>query len=81
MYIMGNASNLRKNATWSTILDDLEEQELIGQGLPIICARHPEQVNLISKPGELRRYAPEGGCLLPCGYQLNCGHVCPSVVS
>ncbi|PPQ89247.1 hypothetical protein CVT25_001326 [Psilocybe cyanescens] len=59
MYIMGNASNLRKNSTWSTILDDLEEQELIGQGFPIICARHPEQVNLISKPGDLSRYAPE----------------------
>ncbi|KAH9478522.1 NFX1-type zinc finger-containing protein 1 [Psilocybe cubensis] len=53
MYIMGNASNLRKNTTWSTILDDLEDQGLIGQGFPIICARHPDQVNLISKPGDL----------------------------
>ncbi|KIJ51765.1 hypothetical protein M422DRAFT_203039 [Sphaerobolus stellatus SS14] len=79
LYILGNASNLRKNPTWLKIIQELEEHQQIGIGFPIRCARHPEQVQMISQPGELNRYAPEGGCLLPCGTQLPCGHICPSL--
>ena len=60
LYIMGNASNLRKNSTWRTILDDMEKQGQIGFGFPTICARHPEQVRLISEPGQLETIAPLG---------------------
>ncbi|KAF8997694.1 hypothetical protein BDQ17DRAFT_1428824 [Cyathus striatus] len=35
MYILGNASNLRKNKTWSTILDEMELGGQIGTGIPI----------------------------------------------
>lgn len=81
LYVLGNASNLRKNKTWSTVLDEMELRGQIGPGIPIICPRHPDQTQLVSKPGDLTRYAPSGGCLLPCGTQLPCGHICPSVVS
>lgn len=81
LYILGNASNLRRNETWSTIVDDLEARDQIGPALPIVCPRHPNEVRLISEPGELDRHAPYGGCLEPCGSQLPCGHTCPSVVS
>ena len=60
LYIMGNASNLRKNATWSTILDEMEKHGQIGYGFPIVCARHPEQVKFISEPGQLPEVAPLG---------------------
>ncbi|KIP03942.1 hypothetical protein PHLGIDRAFT_76808 [Phlebiopsis gigantea 11061_1 CR5-6] len=80
LFILGNASNLRKNKTWSTVLDEMEARGQIGPTLPIICPRHPNEVQEISKPGELSRFAPGGGCLLPCGTQLPCGHICPSVV-
>ena len=80
LYILGNASNLRKNKTWSTVLDGMEANGQIGPTLPIVCPRHPNEVQAVSKPGELGRFAPGGGCLLPCGTQLPCGHVCPSVV-
>ena len=80
LYIMGNASNLRKNPTWSTIIDELEDRDQIGTAFPIICVRHPDQAQLVSKPGELSRFAPAGGCLLPCAAKMPCGHVCPSVV-
>ena len=57
---MGNASNLRKNSTWSTILDEMEREEQIGFGFPIVCARHPDQVKIISEPGQLPKVAPLG---------------------
>ena len=57
---MGNASNLRRNTTWSTILDEMEKDGQIGFGFPIVCARHPEQVKHISEPGQLPKIAPLG---------------------
>ncbi|GBE80241.1 hypothetical protein SCP_0214510 [Sparassis crispa] len=78
LYILGNASNLRKNPTWSTIVDEMEARDQIGTGFPTICPRHPDQTQVISQPGELNRLSPGGGCLLPCGFRLGCGHICPS---
>ncbi|PIL26781.1 hypothetical protein GSI_11117 [Ganoderma sinense ZZ0214-1] len=78
LFVLGNASNLRRNPTWSTILDEMESRDQIGPAFPIICPRHPDQVQLISKPGELPLYAPGGGCVLPCNARLSCGHNCPS---
>ena len=57
---MGNASNLRRNPTWSTILDEMEKEGQIDFGFPIVCARHPEQVKLVSEPGLLPKIAPLG---------------------
>ncbi|KAJ3852101.1 hypothetical protein EV368DRAFT_65176, partial [Lentinula lateritia] len=79
LYVMGNASNLRQNETWRTIIDGMEQAGQIGFGFPIVCPRHPEQQNIITEPEQLRRRSPEGGCLLNCGYRMDCGHVCPSV--
>ncbi len=80
LFILGNAANLRKNTTWSTILDEMEVRGQIGTGFPIACPRHPEQTSFITKPGELSIVAPAGGCLLPCGFRMSCGHICPSAV-
>jgi len=60
LYIMGNASNLRKNPTWFGILDEMEKHGQIWFGFPIVCARHPEQVRLVSEPGQLPKIAPLG---------------------
>ncbi|KAI0816803.1 hypothetical protein BC628DRAFT_1334253 [Trametes gibbosa] len=79
LYVMGNAANLRRNSTWSIILDGMEDRNQIGCGFPIRCPRHPAQASVITKPGQLSIVAPVGGCLLPCGFRMNCGHICPSV--
>ncbi|KAI9451304.1 hypothetical protein BJY52DRAFT_119999 [Lactarius psammicola] len=79
LYILGNASNLRKNETWRTVLDEMEKEDQLGYAFPIICPRHPNTRHLISEPGHLPMHAPEGGCLRPCEYRLSCGHVCPSM--
>jgi hypothetical protein len=81
MYILGNASNLRKNETWKAVLDEMENKDQIGYAFPISCPRHPTTRRSVTKPGELPTLAPEGGCLRPCEFRLACGHVCPSMVS
>ncbi|KAF9534563.1 hypothetical protein CPB83DRAFT_755097 [Crepidotus variabilis] len=78
-YILGNSSNLRRNATWSILLDEMEKKGQIGPELPIVCPRHPNEVRYIKGPDEIPRCAPEGGCLAACTYQLKCGHTCQSV--
>ncbi|KAH9014346.1 hypothetical protein EDB85DRAFT_875353 [Lactarius pseudohatsudake] len=79
LYILGNASNLRKSETWRTVLDEMEKEDQLDYGFPIVCPRHPQSRQLISKPGQLPTHAPKGGCLQPCEYRLWCGHVCPSI--
>ncbi|KAK0433784.1 hypothetical protein EV421DRAFT_1718181 [Armillaria borealis] len=79
LYILGNASNLRQNPTWKTIIDEMEQRDQIGFGFPVICPRHPEQRSIITEPGQLSVVAPEGGCCLPCDYRMDCGHNCPSM--
>ncbi|KAF8629392.1 hypothetical protein AX15_003447 [Amanita polypyramis BW_CC] len=78
LYILGNAAQLAsKSRMWRIVLDELRHQGNIGEALPAACYRHPENVNYISRPGQLSHFAPDGGCLLSCDYRLKCGHVCP----
>ncbi|KAI9431019.1 hypothetical protein H4582DRAFT_1823204 [Lactarius indigo] len=79
LYIFGNASNLRKNETWRTVLDEMEKEDQLGHGFPIICSRHPTTRQLITKPGQIPTHAPEGGCLRRCEDSLPCGHACTSM--
>jgi hypothetical protein len=58
----------------------MERADQIGYEIPIVCPRHPSITHLISEPGELPEFAPEGGCVTPCESVLPCGHICPSVV-
>ncbi|KAL0563436.1 hypothetical protein V5O48_018631, partial [Marasmius crinis-equi] len=68
LYVLGNASNLRKNATWKTIIDEMDAKEQIGFGIPICCPRHPDRTSIITVPGELSQKAPEV-CGEPCSDQ------------
>lgn len=61
LYILGNASELSgQSSTWATVVDELTEQGALGNQLPIVCHRHPEEVGFISKPGDLPRLSPDG---------------------
>ena len=83
--LVGNADTLRnaKNnrrgrELWSGVLDRLKASDSLKRGLPIICQRHKEAaVTLVCTPEHFAQFCPEGGCHLPCGKQLPCGHVCP----
>ena len=65
---------------WSQIIDEMENEDQVVDALQLICPRHPDQTQLITKPGEIGRFCPGGGCLLPCATQMPCGHICPSSV-
>lgn len=60
LYIMGNASNLQKNPTWHTILDEMEKEGQIRFGFPIVCTQHLDQGKNITEPGQLPKIAPLG---------------------
>ena len=58
---MGNAQNLSaKSKMWRTVLDDLTRRDCLGSAFPVVCQRHPDVVQHISKPGKLPRLAPDG---------------------
>ncbi|OAX35179.1 hypothetical protein K503DRAFT_868436 [Rhizopogon vinicolor AM-OR11-026] len=78
LFIFGNAANLAsRSPMWQRIIDELETNEALGPALPVACHRHPETLEYVSKPGQLPQLAPDGGCMRPCDFRLNCGHVCP----
>ncbi|OBZ70961.1 hypothetical protein A0H81_09027 [Grifola frondosa] len=78
LYILGNATNLAsRSSMWRTVLEELGKEECLGDAFPVICQRHPNNVEEVSRPGQLPMIAPDGGCLLQCDMRLNCGHLCP----
>ncbi|KIP05604.1 hypothetical protein PHLGIDRAFT_147296 [Phlebiopsis gigantea 11061_1 CR5-6] len=78
MYVLGNARDLRtRSSMWGKVLSRLEQDDCVGPALPVVCHRHQEVIEWISKPGQLGRVAPDGGCLQQCDSMLSCGHLCP----
>jgi hypothetical protein len=78
MFILGNAEQLgSRSKMWKTVIQELQEADCCGPALPIACHQHPRDIKLIKDPGQLPRYAPDGGCLLQCNARLKCGHMCP----
>jgi hypothetical protein len=45
---------------WGKIIEELEEKDLVGPALPIVCHRHPNEVKYVSEPGQLPQIAPDG---------------------
>ncbi|KAL5513488.1 hypothetical protein ACEPAH_3887 [Sanghuangporus vaninii] len=78
LYILGNAADFAKQSTmWSSVVSQLQENGAVGDAIPIKCHRHPDDIRYISKPGELPKSSPDGGCLRSCNTRLSCGHNCP----
>ena len=74
-YCIGNFNLLKSHCKlWKEICDDLKTKEAIGDNLQLICKRHKNVTNV--------RWAREfkqcelGGCTMPCGDRLECGHAC-----
>ncbi|KAJ7188061.1 hypothetical protein C8R46DRAFT_1053533 [Mycena filopes] len=77
LFILGNAAQLvSRSKMWREVIEQLESVECVGSAFPVSCHQHPNKVEMISKPGQLPLFAPDGGCLEPCNYRLKCGHVC-----
>ncbi|XP_031618979.1 NFX1-type zinc finger-containing protein 1 [Contarinia nasturtii] len=79
LYCIGNFDCLaEKSSLWKKLLTDLTTQDAIGNALEIYCQNHTDYKNLVNSKKDFDA-VPEGGCKLPCGYRLPCGHSCASV--
>ncbi|GAA6061540.1 hypothetical protein JCM10212_002747 [Sporobolomyces blumeae] len=77
MYLFGDAGLLSsRSRMWESVIDNLEEQGLVGPHLPACCDNHPDVDFAIDAPGKLPTVSPEGGCFKACDTPLPCGHLC-----
>ena len=49
---------------WREIIEELGKRDCLGSAFPVACQRHPHTIELISKPGQLPRIAPDGKLLM-----------------
>lgn len=79
MFLIGNARLMAqpKHGLWPDIMKELGLSDRIGQGYPIACKNHPETKRIVCSADDLQAAAPDGGCTLPCGEIMSCGHHCP----
>jgi hypothetical protein len=78
MYILGSKSTLEacKGAKmFNSVLRILQQKGVIGSEFTLQCKNH-RTVAHIRTPLEFHTKAPYGGCQLPCGQRLKCGHAC-----
>lgn len=78
LYCIGNSEILGRVKLWGNILSTLREKDQIGEALTLSCQNHPKS-QIKASCAEDFKQAPEGGCMLPCEFRLDCGHVCSSV--
>ncbi|XP_021348896.1 NFX1-type zinc finger-containing protein 1-like [Mizuhopecten yessoensis] len=80
MFVIGNMDMMAQGSKlWKNIVSHAQKERMIGEGLRLVCQNHPEDKGLMAKvPGDFRK-APEGGCMKPCQFRLECGHTCSMV--
>ena len=78
-YCIGNFSMLKKSqeSIWQKIVPDMESKGNVGTALEVQCINHPENKFWVADPEGFDEVSPTGGCNLPCGVRLKCGHTCP----
>lgn len=76
LYVIGNMEQMSDaSSLWNGIVKELKANNQLVEALPLACQNHPDNVIYAKLPQDFRK-APEGGCMLDCGYRLPCGHVC-----
>lgn len=82
MFIIGSAGTLRRASSadarrhWGKVLGILDGRASVLRGLPACCQQHGT-LSLLTSPEDFSKHAPQGGCRLPCGKTMSCGHICP----
>ncbi|XP_067659744.1 NFX1-type zinc finger-containing protein 1-like [Haliotis asinina] len=77
LFVIGNFNLLsQQSLLWKDILADLRKNGKVGPALNLYCQNHPSETGIcVQSPDDFKK-APEGGCLKPCVFRLECGHVC-----
>ena len=74
-YCIGNFSLLKNQSKlFKKICDDLKTKEAIGDSLQLVCKRH-KNVTSVRRASDFK-HNQLGGCTMPCGVRLECGHAC-----
>ena len=61
LFILGNANDFStRSKMWGKIINELRDQDAVGDAFPIRCSRHIDQATYVSKPGQLELLAPDG---------------------
>ncbi len=75
-YVIGNMTQMQERSRlWNGIIEELREKKKVVESLPLTCQNHPDTVTLVKEAKDFRN-VPEGGCMKPCDFRLECGHVC-----
>ena len=73
-YCIGNFNLLKGQCKlWKEICDHLQKKNAIDESLPIVCKKHKNKNNVRSSSDF---DIIDGGCKMPCGDRLKCGHSC-----
>ena len=69
LIMVGNAQTFLESRkgreVWGPLLDLLKQDGHVYDGLPILCERHPEKIELVRSPEEFDVKSPDGGCTDP----------------
>ncbi|KAI9573103.1 hypothetical protein HD554DRAFT_1141974 [Boletus coccyginus] len=81
LILIGNSRTFlhskKGGALWRRFFTLLEKGQYVFQGFPVKCQRHPGHVILLKGASDFDDHCPDGGCTEPCGFALECGHICP----
>ena len=75
-FILGNSRLMTEVPMWRAIVQLLKEKARIGPSFQACCPRHPQQVFQVRQPHDFEQIPV---CMVPCGFELPCGHFCPEL--
>jgi hypothetical protein len=70
-----NASNSEAQHHWGHVFGLLLKEGQLVDSFPAVCKCHGTRQEL-KTPKDFRDRTPDGGCPMPCGQKLPCGHTC-----
>jgi len=69
LIMIGNTRTFTKarrgGQLWTSLIEHLKKNGNIYDGLPVVCARHPNRCTLLKEPYDFDKNCPDGGCDLP----------------
>lgn len=70
LYVIGNMDQMAgASSLWNGIIKQLRANNQLVEALPLACQNHPDNA-IDARTGEDFHKAPEGGCMLDCGYDV-----------
>ncbi|XP_064640417.1 NFX1-type zinc finger-containing protein 1-like [Lineus longissimus] len=75
LYCVGNFNMYANvNVLWRDLVQDFKSKGVLQDHFSLVCLNHSTTTR-VAEPGDFKK-VPSGGCALPCGRRLDCGHTC-----